>query len=117
MPSDVLKYLCPVCGFLLPYPPRDFNICPSCGTEFGADTVEHTVSELQQAWINRGMGWTSAVIAKPEHYNPIEQLSVLNADSETGQTSAREEIVLDEPPLKIGPKSAASVGTMKRSIA
>ena len=79
MSSDVLKHICPVCGFLLDYPAKDFNICPSCGVEFDADTVEYTIQELRQSWFDRGLEWTSPVIPKPEHFNPIEQLSRLQA--------------------------------------
>jgi hypothetical protein len=58
-------------------PPEDFNICPSCGTEFGADTVEYTLEELQAAWIERGMEWTIAAIPQPSDYDPLEQLQRL----------------------------------------
>ena len=68
------KYLCPICGFLLDVPPADYNICPSCGVEFGSDTVEWTYQELQRGWIDRGMEWTSRVIPRPPHYNPLAQL-------------------------------------------
>ena len=71
MSSDVLKHICPVCGFLLDYPAKDFNICPSCGVEFDADTVEYTIQELRQSWFDRGLEWTSPVIPKPEHFNPM----------------------------------------------
>jgi len=36
-----MNYRCPVCFFdELPYPPRDYHICPCCGTEFGNDDAE-----------------------------------------------------------------------------
>jgi hypothetical protein len=70
----VLKYVCPVCGFLLDYPADNFNICPSCGVEFGLDDIEYKVEELQVLWFKRGLTWTSAVIPKPTDYNPFQQL-------------------------------------------
>jgi len=41
----------------MPYPPRDFDICPCCGTEFGNDDVEYTHEELRTAWIENGAQW------------------------------------------------------------
>jgi hypothetical protein len=71
------KHVCPVCGFLMKYPAADFNICPSCGVEFGADDVDHSIQDLQQYWIARGMQWTSPVSPRPSHYNPLEQIKNL----------------------------------------
>src|SRR3954453_18515152 len=87
MPS-ALKYICPVCGFLLQYPPEDFNICPSCGVEFGADTVEYSIQELQRAWIDRGMTWTSRVLPRPAGFNPLGQLERLHAHATNGRSMA-----------------------------
>lgn len=117
MSSDVLSYLCPICGFLLPYPPRDFNICPSCGTEFDADTVEYSIDELRQAWFDRGLTWTSAVITQPAHFDPIEQLGRLDAQAATGQTTGEKEIGTSQEPVKFGPKSAMSIGRVEWRIA
>jgi hypothetical protein len=78
MQSNLLKYVCPVCGFLLDHPAKDFNICPSCGVEFDADTVEYSVEELRSAWENRGMEWSSPVIARPPNFNAVAQLKNLD---------------------------------------
>jgi hypothetical protein len=49
---------CPVCWFpALPYPARDYHICPCCGTEFGNDDSEFTWQELREQWICAGMRW------------------------------------------------------------
>jgi rubredoxin len=80
------KYICPVCGFLPSFPPSDYHICPSCGVEFDADTVDHTIPELRSLWIARGMTWTSRVMSPPSDYNPVMQLQNLAAKSITAST-------------------------------
>jgi hypothetical protein len=53
-----MNYLCPVCFFAeMPYPPRDYDICPCCGTEFGNDDAEFSYDELRSAWISNGAPW------------------------------------------------------------
>jgi hypothetical protein len=53
-----MNYSCPVCFFdRMPYPPRRYNICPCCGTEFDNDDVDHTFAELRYRWIENGAGW------------------------------------------------------------
>jgi hypothetical protein len=71
------KYPCPVCGFHLDYPADDFNICPSCGVEFGYETAGRTFAELRDEWINAGARWASSVIPQPKGWNQWMQL--LNA--------------------------------------
>ena len=46
--------ICPACGYLMRFPPQDFHICPSCGTEFDYDNVGRSFAELRQAWISSG---------------------------------------------------------------
>ena len=43
----VIDKLCPVCGYQMEDPPKDNNICPSCGTEFGLHDVNATLSDLR----------------------------------------------------------------------
>ena len=59
MPSSEL-FSCPVCGYgELTTPPYDefkcaiFEICPSCGTEFGYDDVSTSFVLLQKNWIEK----------------------------------------------------------------
>lgn len=48
-------YTCPVCDYpALLAPPRDYMICPQCGTEFGADDFTVSHAELRAAWIAAG---------------------------------------------------------------
>jgi hypothetical protein len=66
---------CPVCFYLLPYPARDYHICPCCGTEFGNDDADQTHSELRQEWLDQGTPWFFG--NPPAGWNPLQQL--LNA--------------------------------------
>jgi hypothetical protein len=69
------KYDCPVCGYpALPDPPRDFEICPSCGTEFDYHDATKTHKELRDAWIAAGLRWSSRAIPQPTNWNPFDQL-------------------------------------------
>jgi len=41
----------------MPYPPRHYNICPCCGTEFDNDDVDHSFADLRYNWIMGGARW------------------------------------------------------------
>ncbi len=70
-----MKYTCPVCGYGdLRYPPADYTICPSCGTEFGNTDFEYTWEELRNMWIRGGYQWHSRVVHRPRDWNPMKQL-------------------------------------------
>jgi hypothetical protein len=69
-----IENLCPVCGYEMEYPPGDYKICPSCGTEFGVNDVNSSTAELREAWLKTGPAWWSPVDALPERWNPKEQL-------------------------------------------
>lgn len=73
--------LCPVCGYAMDDPPRDYNICPSCGTEFGVSDVSASISELREAWIRTGPKWWSAADPQPQGWNPFLQLARLGLSS------------------------------------
>ena len=73
--------VCPVCGWSkLEEPAYDetksssFEICPSCGTEFGYQDANKTHAELRKEWIEKGMSWWSNTTEKPADWNPQEQL-------------------------------------------
>ncbi len=69
-------YNCPVCGYnQLTRPPKDYLICPSCGTEFGYDDFATTPEELRNEWIANGAHWFSQATLPPLNWNPITQLS------------------------------------------
>jgi hypothetical protein len=68
-------FVCPVCAYpRLPYPPLDFLICPSCGTEFGYHDSAKTYPELRASWIAHGMRWHSRAVPQPRNWNPVEYL-------------------------------------------
>ena len=77
--------ICPVCGYLMPYPPRDYHICPSCGTEFSYDDAGRSHTDLRADWIRGGMLWWSPVDLMPVGWDPIAQLKrvLLNNPSYT----------------------------------
>jgi len=66
--------LCPVCAFEMVDGPRSFNICPSCGTEFGLHDENATIGELRAWWLSTGPRWHSTVIRQPVGWNPTMQL-------------------------------------------
>jgi hypothetical protein len=71
------KYVCPICGYLLSYPPDDFNICPSCGVEFGYETSSRSFWDLREEWLRTGANWASRVVPKPKSWDPMLQLKNL----------------------------------------
>jgi hypothetical protein len=78
MPSDV-QNLCLVCGYEMDDPPRDYNVCPSCGTEYGVNDVNASYEQLRQAWIATGPAWWSKTDPQPENWSPSRQLANLGA--------------------------------------
>ena len=68
---------CIVCGYEMAEGPRDYNICPSCGTEYGLHDVNSTVKDLRCAWLAGGAKWSSTVVPLPEKWNSILQLARL----------------------------------------
>jgi hypothetical protein len=70
--KQIRGHHCPVCGFHLEV--FEFNICPSCGTEFGIDDIDHSYTELRHIWIENGPHWSSTVSMVPERWNPWMQL-------------------------------------------
>jgi hypothetical protein len=78
--------------------PRDYNICPSCGTEFGIHDVNSSIENLQDLWLKSGPRWHSSVVAQPAKWNPFEQFIQLHLTpnvpvSRTGSGSAYPDLV------------------------
>jgi hypothetical protein len=78
-----MDHLCPVCGYPeLREPPRSrsgggsYEICPSCGFQFGVsdDDSGWTYLRWRQRWRDDGMIWSSHGIPKPPKWNPRAQL-------------------------------------------
>ena len=70
-------YQCPICGYGMEDPPEDYNICPSCGVEFGKDDAHATHVELRAAWLASGARWWSPVDPQPTDWDPYMQVSNL----------------------------------------
>jgi hypothetical protein len=68
------NFLCPVCGYGMHDEPTNYNICPSCGTEFGLHDQNASVAELRDAWIQSGPSWWSKTDPVPPGWDPLAQL-------------------------------------------
>lgn len=71
------QYLCPVCGYGMQEPPENYNICPSCGTEFGIHDVNASILELRAVWLQNGCKWWSDSDPKPANWDPYGQLALV----------------------------------------
>jgi hypothetical protein len=83
-----MRYTCPVCGYPgFDEPPwtscgcPSYDICPSCGIEFGygdfgQDEIQrgNRWRDLRQKWIEAGMLWSSSVASRPPDWDPVKQL-------------------------------------------
>lgn len=80
-------YTCPVCGYPeLAEPAYDayncssFEICPSCGVEFGNDDFHISLPRaethrlLREKWIADGTLWWSTTQPPPPDWDPLDQL-------------------------------------------
>jgi hypothetical protein len=68
-----VSYKCPVCRYpSMTEPPRDYNICECCGTEFGADDECLGHAQLRRTWILDGMNWFFR--SPPFGWDPLTQL-------------------------------------------
>lgn len=71
-----MTYDCPVCGYAaLPRPPKQFGICPCCGTEFELDDDEKSHLQLRIEWLDAGAPWFSTRMSVPPNWNPLQQLA------------------------------------------
>ena len=83
-----MTYNCPVCGYdHLSRPPRNYHICPCCGTEFGHDDLDVSHETLRTEWVSGGMHWFSRRTPAPQDWLPIVQL--LKAGYGYGVTTVR----------------------------
>lgn len=70
-----MTYVCPVCGYdQLWRPPKDYLICPSCGTEFEYDDLRNSHLKLRRLWLIDGAKWHSNVVPRPTRWDPFKQL-------------------------------------------
>jgi hypothetical protein len=73
----VNAYLCPVCGYGMAEEPSNFNICPSCGTEFGYHDANVSINTLRATWLRNGAKWWSSTDVEPNGWDPYSQVSNL----------------------------------------
>lgn len=78
-----MHFICPVCGYpdLLEAPRSEsgggsYEICPSCGFQFGVSDDDERMSydQWRIRWIGKGMPWSSAAMRPPQEWNPSKQL-------------------------------------------
>ena len=77
-----MKFLCPVCGYPeMEDPPERFEICPSCGTEFGNHDFVFDerdrparLAELRAAWLAAGAPWFDVGMTPPRNWDPWKQV-------------------------------------------
>lgn len=72
-----MNYQCPVCGYdQMPDPPRDYNICPCCGVEYGLGDTFDSHRELRNAWLLEGAPWFSRMppYVAPANWSAWDQL-------------------------------------------
>lgn len=72
-----MPHTCPVCGYpKLKSAPRSpsgggsYEICPSCGYQFGVDDDDLQIPHAQwlKKWISGGAKWSSASIKQPKNW-------------------------------------------------
>lgn len=102
--------MCPVCGYGMEEPPEQYNICASCGTEFGVHDVNASIEELRVAWLRTGPNWFSSVDPEPQDWNPFLQITgVMLAQGPFPATSVLSYGGNDSDPLNEGVESIAVV--------
>jgi hypothetical protein len=79
-----MNQICPVCGYDgLEEEPRpvfgggSFEICPSCGFQFGVTDDDHgfTYDAWRKLWVDGGMVWDKGRSQPPAGWDPLLQLA------------------------------------------
>ena len=101
--SDPSGFNCPVCGYPgLTEPSHDetgfgsFDICPSCGVEFGYDDFAVPHRALRYRWLMNGAKWYSTATVQPLRWSAGEQLRAAGLDA--AASTRYLEMPLDPPP-------------------
>jgi hypothetical protein len=78
------KNICPVCAYpTLNEPARSksgggsYEICPSCGFQFGVDDDDKgiTFDQARAKWLAGGAKWSSKGVAKPKGWDGAKQVA------------------------------------------
>jgi len=94
----IIENACPVCGYEMEDPPKDYRvrpsyrICPSCGTEFGVHDVNASIAELRESWMKTGPKWWSLTDTVPPDWDPITQME--NAGIAVRRPAASEDLAV-----------------------
>ena len=81
---------CPVCAYPklneAPHAPSgggSYEICPSCGFQFGVDDDDKgiTYEQARERWVQGGMTWHSKGTPKPKDWDGRQQLAALPASA------------------------------------
>ena len=97
MKAKAPHHVCPVCGYpRLAEPPRgasgggSYEICPSCGFQFGVDDDDKGISFAQwrAEWLAKGAPWSSQGIARPQTWNGRKQAASLDPKPAKKKTDA-----------------------------
>lgn len=84
-------YTCPVCGYsYLHEPPRSasggrsYEICPSCGFQFGVTDDDRLISyeQWRRSWADQGMPWHAKAVSAPPGWDPVRQLRSVTGSSD-----------------------------------
>lgn len=76
-------FMCPVCGWPKLHEDPTFytyEICPSCGVEFGYDNPDD-YSAYRADWLTKGEWWAGTIDRCPKGWDPEEQLKNLEKKS------------------------------------
>lgn len=113
MSNNIVRHICPVCGYdQLEDPPRNHNICNSCGTQFGYDDSTTSHEELRRRWVEEGMNWWSIYTDPPRNWDPVTQLmNVTNPSRVTNTNTGTTNVPHEEPFDLLKSLTASSFGT------
>ena len=83
--NDGSEHFCPVCGYshlaeeVVSADGWSYEICPSCGFQFGVDNENGITYEAwRESWVKGGMKWWDDSICHPQNWDPIKQLSSIS---------------------------------------
>ncbi|MCB1208851.1 MAG: hypothetical protein KDK97_05970 [Verrucomicrobiales bacterium] len=118
------SHTCPVCSYpKLREAPRgksggaSFEICPSCGFQFGVSDDDDGISydEWRQHWVEEGMIWSSKGIPQPKGWKASVPLAEKAA---TKKAPAKKAAAKEAPVKKVAAKKApANKAAVKKAPA
>ena len=81
--NDEVPHYCPVCNYsglsenvVCSDGVPSYEICPSCGFQFGVDDETGiTYKAWRDAWVKGGMKWWDESTRHPPNWNPVDQLA------------------------------------------